>query len=329
MVAQLMTQCFFARGKTGLRRSLRYEGYCGIMVFLLAGQTGMVMSLWGRGLIVGLVLLGVGACSSAGLERMGDLPLSDEPLVGKFVWHDLMTDDVAAARRFYGGLFGWEFEQTVHPNGGDYTLILADGRYLAGMVELDDPQGVEYSRWLGYLSVADVGRATEFTRRAGGEVVVGPVKLGNIGWAAAISDPQGAVLGLLRSRVGDPDDTIERGVGEIVWNELLAADDVAAAGFYSGLAGLNAVDQARAGGIYHLMQSQGRDRAGIMLRPGEEVDPVWLTHFAVSDVADAAGKVAELGGELLLEPSPELRNGRMALVRDPVGAVLLLSQVER
>ena len=66
-----------------------------------------------------------------------------------------------------------------------------------------------------------------------------------------------------------------------------------------------------------------------MLRPGEEVDPVWLTHFAVSDVADAAGKVAELGGELLLEPSPELRNGRMALVRDPVGAVLLLSQVER
>ena len=29
---------------------------------------------------------------------------------GRFVWHDLLTKDVSAARRFYGELFGWRFE---------------------------------------------------------------------------------------------------------------------------------------------------------------------------------------------------------------------------
>lgn len=284
---------------------------------------------WQRILAVGWIALVMGACSTADSERMVDMPLSDEPLVGKFVWHDLITDDVEGARAFYGGLFGWTFEKSLHPNGGDYTLILAGERYLGGMVELDDPQGVEYSRWLGYLSVADVDRAAAFTRREGGEVVVEPLELGQLGRAAAIRDPQGAVVGLVRSRLGDPADAIPRGVGEIVWNELLAADDLSAAGFYSGLAGLEVVDQPRAGGVYRVMRSQGRERSGIMLRPGEQVDPVWLTHFAVSDVTAAAGRAAELGGELLLGPSPELRAGRMALVMDPAGAVLLLSQVER
>jgi len=41
-------------------------------------------------------------------------PVTDPPtnthLTGEFVWYDLITSDVAAAKRFYGGLFGWEFE---------------------------------------------------------------------------------------------------------------------------------------------------------------------------------------------------------------------------
>ena len=30
--------------------------------------------------------------------------------VGKFVWFDLLTNDVPNAKRFYGELFNWEFE---------------------------------------------------------------------------------------------------------------------------------------------------------------------------------------------------------------------------
>jgi predicted enzyme related to lactoylglutathione lyase len=216
-----------------------------------------------------LLLAGVAACSTTGGGKPAiDLELSDEPMVGKFVWHDLMTDDVEAARDFYGGLLGWTFEETVGPAGEDYTLVVSQGRYIGGMVHVADPGSDEYSRWLAYLSVADVDEAVETTVSSGGQAVVGPLDLGNIGRAAAISDPQGAVLGLLRSAHGDPLDPAALAAGDIVWNELLASDDKAAIKFYVSLAGFEAETEQRRGGEYTTLSAMGQRRAGIMPRPG-------------------------------------------------------------
>lgn len=281
----------------------------------------------GPRILLALALTGlVTACSVTVPGTTPVVSLSDEPLLGKFVWHDLVTDDPAAARRFYGTLLGWEFEQTTHPRGGDYTLISLNGRYLGGMIEVADPAGADYSRWLPYLSVADVDAAVRLTESAGGSTVVAPVELGDFGRAAAITDPQGAVLGVLRSRVGDPDDSLPAGPGRIVWNEMLASDDAGAGRFYAALAGLEVSTLARRGGKYTLLRAQGRDRAGIMERPDSRVTPLWLTHFAVTDVDAAARRAAELGGRVLLAPSPDLREGKMAVVTDPGGAILALQQ---
>jgi predicted enzyme related to lactoylglutathione lyase len=266
------------------------------------------------------------ACSATAPGPAAGFSLSSEPLLGKFVWHDLVTDDPVKARQFYSGLLGWEFEQTMHPLGGDYTLISLDGQFVGGMVSLADPAGADYSRWLPYLSVADVDSAVRFTESAGGSAVVAPLELGNVGRAAAVTDPQGAVVGLLRSRVGDPDDSFPPAQGRVVWDELLAADAAMAARFYGSLAGLEASTITRRGGEYTLLRAQGRDRAGIMERPDARVNPLWLTHFAVADVTAAARRAAELGGKVLLAPSPELREGTFAVVTDPGGAILALAQ---
>ena len=269
----------------------------------------------------------IGACSATAPGPAAGFSLSKEPLPGKFVWHDLVTDDLDKARRFYGGLLGWKFERSTHPLGGDYTLITLDGQYVGGMVRLEDPAEADYSRWLPYLSVADVDAAVRFTETAGGTAVVAPLELGNIGRAAAITDPQGAVVGLLRSRVGDPDDSIGPAAGRIVWDEMLAADQATAADFYGSLASLEVSTISRRGGEYTLLRAQGRDRAGVMERPDPRVTPLWLTYFAVDDVAAAARRVTELGGEVLLAPSPDLREGQMAVVTDPGGAILALQQL--
>ena len=269
----------------------------------------------------------VGACSATAPGPAAGFSLSKEPLLGKFVWHDLVTDDLDKARRFYGGLLGWKFEQSTHPLGGNYTLIALDGQYVGGMVRLEDPAGADYSRWVPYLSVADVDAAVRFTESAGGTAVVAPLELGNLGRAAAITDPQGAVVGLLRSRLGDPDDSIGPTAGRIVWDEMLAADQATAADFYGSLASLEVSTISRRGGEYTLLRAQGRDRAGVMERPDPRVTPLWLTYFAVDDVAAAARRVTELGGEVLLAPSPDLREGQMAVVTDPGGAILALQQL--
>jgi predicted enzyme related to lactoylglutathione lyase len=225
-------------------------------------------------LLAGFALTaGLLACTATG-DRVTDFPLSEDPLHGKFVWHDLITDDVAAARRFYGDLFGWSFRDTRHPNGGQYVLIMAGSHYVGGIVSLEDPANTEYSRWLGYLSVPDVDRAVELSEQDGGRAVAGPLDLPGIGRAAAVIDPQGAVVGFLRSDVGDRDDSVSPQTGHIVWNELLASDDEAAAEFYAGVSGARARAIQRRGGQYLMLQAQGRDRAGVMMRPGADIEPV-------------------------------------------------------
>ena len=275
-------------------------------------------------LVLALALV---ACQTTGGPASADLPLSDKPLLGKFVWHDLITDDVDAARRFYSGLFGWTFKETTRPGGGPYVLISSQGYFIAGMVELADPgEGQDYSRWLGYLSVMDVDAAATSTQAEGGEVVVAPRDLGNIARVAAIEDPQGAVLGLVRSKVGDPIDVGQAGAGRVGWNELLAADDDAAIEFYRTLAGFEVEKQQRRGGEYVTLRIAGVERAGILQRPAKDIKPVWLTYFGVADPAAAARRAGELGGEVLLAPSPDVREGTLALVIDPSGAVLALQK---
>jgi predicted enzyme related to lactoylglutathione lyase len=254
------------------------------------------------------------------------MSFSDEPLVGKFVWYDLITDDAAAAQRFYGGLFGWTFEETKGPRGDDYVLVLDDGVYIAGIVTRPDPpDGTEFSRWLPYVSVADVDVSADRARSAGGQIVVAPLDV-RLGRVAAIVDPEGAALGLARSSIGDPDDaTTASAPGRVVWTELLADDDGAAASFYAAVVGYDAERIERRGGTYTLLRAGDADRAGILRNP-TDWDPQWLTYFGVEDPAAAAERAAALGGRVLLAPTPEVREGTMALVTDPSGAVLALQK---
>ncbi len=144
---------------------------------------------------------------------------------------------------------------------------------------------------------------------------------------AAIIDGQGAVVGLARSRIGDPDDATTAGrPGRAVWTELLASDVDAAASFYRELVGYDVDTIKRRGGEYVMLQSDGLDRAGIMHNPMEDWEPEWLTYFAVTDPAAVAARVESLGGKVLIAPSPEVREGTLALIADPSGAVLALQK---
>ena len=79
----------------------------------------------------------------------------------------------------------------------------------------------------------------------------------------------------------------------------------------------------RRGGEYTMLSNGGVYRAGILQNP-TDWKPAWLTHFAVADPAAAAGRVEALGGRVLLAPTPEVREGTVAIVADPSGAILAL-----
>jgi predicted enzyme related to lactoylglutathione lyase len=265
------------------------------------------------------------ACASPG-PGGGTFDLTDTPLHGKFVWNDLITDDPQAARAFYGGLFDWTFVDTQRPSGGNYTLIVApSGRYVGGIVRQADPgDGVDYSRWLAYLAVPDIDESVDYANDSGGRIVVPARDIGKLARVAVIIDAQGAVVGLIHSNRGYPMD-IDAAAGEVAAHELLAADGRAAAEWYTPVAGFTVRDEQRPGGTYHWLVASGTPRAGIMQRPDDRVQPTWLTHFRVDDLAASVAKVQALGGQVLLAPSADVRGGSLAVAADPTGALLALS----
>lgn len=271
----------------------------------------------------------IAACTTATRPDLSGMSFTSDPLIGKIIWHDLITDDIDAARRFYGGLFGWTFEESTGADSRDYVLARQGNVYVAGMVPIDAPgDGTRLSRWLPYISVADVDAAVERSISAGAKVAASARDV-NLGRVAAIIDPEGAVIGLAHSSVGDPDDqTTAAAPGRVVWRELLANDPGAAARFYRSVVGYNVRSIERRGGEYTLLAAAGADRAGILKNPSRW-KPLWLTCFGVNDPAAAAALAESLGGRIVLRPSPELREGSMAVVTDPTGAVLVLQRWSR
>ena len=118
-----------------------------------------------------------------------------------------------------------------------------------------------------------------------------------LGRVAAIIDPEGAVIGLARSEIGDPDDvTTAPGTGRRIWTELISNDPEKSAAFYDTVVGYEARRIDRRGGEYTLLSSGGADRAGILRNPTDAWSPVWLTSFGVADAATAVAKAESLGG---------------------------------
>lgn len=237
---------------------------------------------------------------------------------GKFVWQDLLTDDVDAARDFYGQLFGWTFRQQ-----GRYTVVLNDGQPIAGMVGVRSrPESNSAARWIASLSVADVDAAAELVAKEGGTVHEGPVDMANRGRGALVRDPQGAPLLLLHSSVGDPADA-EPDIGSWLWNELWSNVPTASFAFYQKLVGYD-VDEER--DDYWILKSGEEWRAGVRYVPDDDLEMRWVPVVRVAETEDIAARAEDLGGRVLVEPRPTASGGSVALLSDRSGALLIVQR---
>ena len=241
--------------------------------------------------------------------------------IGKFVWHDLVTDDLPAAREFYGTLLGWEFSEVTR-SGKPYVIARNYGRLVAGLVAVDAAIDQEVSQWIGYQSVPNVDDAVIAVETSGGLALVGPTEVDSIGRAAVVTDPQGAPFGLLRLKGPDPADPPSPIEGAFFWMENLARDPAAAATFYTRTFGYQQQVTAQQGTQEYIVLSRGRARAGILQAPKPGMRPTWLPYVLVTDPAATAAKVAALGGTVLLEPRADVRKGSLAVVMDPSGAIV-------
>lgn len=272
--------------------------------------------------LLGITVLVLACARTAALPGItSDASRGPTHIPGKFVWHALLTDDANAAERFYGEIFGWSFEST---STEGYTLIRSSGQPVGAIIEVERAKPEEpVTQWLSFLSVGDVDAAAALFENEG-TVYRQPMDVPGFGRVAVVADPHGAPLALLRSSSGDPPDGIEPPVGEFLWTDYVAQEPVAAGEFYRRLVGWEAKKHDSPTGDYWVMWHGDRGRAGMFADPWPSVRSNWLPYVRVENTQSSVDRAAQLGGEIALAPTPEVRKGTTAIVIDPQGAAVVL-----
>jgi hypothetical protein len=276
-----------------------------------------------RPTIVAAAVLCFGA--NAGAADQPVLPplttVSGSPrLPGKFVWADLVTDDVPAARNFYSQMFGWTFRDL-----GGYLIAANEDRPLCGMFQKPRPTDPNAKpRWFGYISVGNVDRAQETVVKAGGKVLAAPRKMPRRGEQAVFADAEGAIFGVVKSSAGDPADFLPD-PGDWIWIQLFSRDAKKAAEFYQGVGGYEVIENSSSNRMSDfILASKGYARATVRTIPAKDgqIRPNWLPFVRVQSTTESVAKAKLLGGKVLIEPKPEVFGGRLAVVADPTGAAI-------
>ena len=250
------------------------------------------------------------------------------PQQGQLFWFDLLTTDVDRSVAFYTALFGWAVTEVDSGDAAPYRALTHDGVPFGGMVPMSDAAEIG-AHWKAYMRCDAVDATAEAAVSVGGEILVPPTDLPEVGRYAAIGDPFGGYF--------SPLELLEPGDGQpapFSWHELRAPDFAVAWAFYSTLFPWDEapVVEREDGAPVQLIRMGGVDDG--VVSPKDSLGH-WIHHVAVGDIDEAIKKAESLGANCLEGPTslPSVRPdapalGRTAVLTDPSGALFGLCAFE-
>jgi predicted enzyme related to lactoylglutathione lyase len=277
------------------------------------------------------------------------MPERDGYIPGVPCWIDTNQPDPESAVTFYGGVFGWEF-QDVMPAGSPSSYFIARirGGDVAAVSSI--PEGAPpMAMWNTYIWVDSADETTAKVIEAGGTVLTDPFDVGEAGRMAVLADPEGAVFSLWQARGHKGAQIVNEG-GALNFNGLNTRDVAAAKAFYGSVFGWTTL--AIGGGIEmwtlpgygdHLELDRPTLREEMAATGGpagfedvvasinplgadqSDVPAHWSVTFGADDADEIARRAAELGGKVIVPPfdAPWVRS---TVIADPQGAMFMASQ---
>ncbi|GGW40983.1 hydrolase [Streptomyces lucensis JCM 4490] len=231
-----------------------------------------------------------------------------------------MFSDVEGAKRFYGDVLGWTFGES-SSEYGNYTQAYVDGRAVAAVVP-PMPGQEGQSQWCLYLASPDAEATAAKIRENGGEVLMGPMRVGDFGTMCLAREPSGAVFGVWQAGTHEGFEAPAATPGAYCWAEVFTREPETADAFLSAVFPYRMKeieDQA----VDFRMFDLGEDTVLGRMRMTEDFPPEVPSYvnvyFAVDDCDEAVARATTLGGILRFGPmsSPF---GRFAALSDPQGA---------
>ncbi len=234
-------------------------------------------------------------------------------------WVDLGTSDIGKAIEFYSGLFGWQIDQGP-PEAGGYSIALLRGKPVAGIGEQMNP-GPPY--WTTYVTVDSADEALSRAKAAGGNILVEPMDVMDVGRMGIFADPVGAVISVWQPGVHIGAHIVNE-PNSYSWSELITTDTEASKEFYAAVFGWGSQTHGEGSPMAYTEWKVGdRSVGGMMQKPPmmpADVPPHWGVYFSVDGTDAAMDRVKELGGQVIMGPM-DVEPGRFAVVSDPQGAV--------
>jgi predicted enzyme related to lactoylglutathione lyase len=122
--------------------------------------------------------------------------------------------------------------------------------------------------------------------------------------------------------------------GSFCWIELGTTDQQAAKKFYTALFGWEVNEfSIGPGEVYSIFRLHNQDAAAAYTLREDQlsqgVPPHWMLYVAVQSADEAAKKVGQLGGNVLMAAFDVMDIGRMAVLQDPTGAVFSVWQAKK
>jgi uncharacterized protein len=246
---------------------------------------------------------------------------------GTISWTDLETTDHEAAKAFYAGLFGWEYEDMPVGEGATYSMAKLGGRSAAAMSgqrAADAEAGVP-PHWNVYVTVEDVDASARQVSEAGGQLYADPFDVFDAGRMAVLADPAGAALCLWQpgTNIGAE---IVNVPGAMTWADCASTDPAAAQAFYSSLLGWR-FEQMSEQPPYWVIGKGERSQGGLTQSP-QGVPSAWFPYFGVIGLEETMQMAKATGGTPFLGPVDVWEESRFAIMRDPQGAVFAIFEGE-
>jgi predicted enzyme related to lactoylglutathione lyase len=269
-------------------------------------------------------------------------------------WVDTAQPDPEAAAGFYGGLFGWEFEDRMPADSpGRYFVARLRGCDVAAVGS--QPEGMPPTpMWSHYIAVESADEAAAKAWDAGGRALMEPFDVLDAGRMAVLADAEGAMFCVWQAKEARGAQLVNE-PGTWNFSELNTRDPEGARAFYGAVFGWEAEAADLGEGDFTMFRRPGygdylgegdpdlRGRlASLGAPPGfedavawlvpmtgdrfpEDTPPHWSITFAVDDADEVADRAATLGGDVLVPPfdAPWVR---MTVLRDPQGAVFTASK---
>jgi predicted enzyme related to lactoylglutathione lyase len=244
-------------------------------------------------------------------------------MADSFFWYDLMTTDMAAAKKFYSAVLGWGIQESVNPVM-EYTVFTVQGVGVAGLLPVPDEvlKAGGGPAWMGYIHAKDLDDTLKRLTEAGGTIRRPPVLVPGIIRFAVVADPQGAGFLVAQPLSSETPPTFAPDTpGTVGWRELMAVEWQSAFAFYEKLFGWekgDAIDMKEMG-VYQLFLANGARTGGMMTKPDYIPVPHWGFYHNVEAIDAAAARVTDAGGQILMGPHQVPGGQWIVQCKDPQG----------